>query len=144
MASANRVDIPHWKFPISIFSFNVLYITAGLVVLLCTACIDNKANDVDIKGYWEIAEAFRNEKPTLTLENAFIHIKTDSTLVTNLLRKEIESDYTRENSKISQLSPELIEYQILRLTNDSLELHTEIRGYDFNFILLKKDSITAE
>ena len=108
------------------------------------ACGEDKSAEVDIKGYWEIAEAFRNNKPTLTLENAYINIESDSTLTTNLLRKEIQSDYTRVNDKIRQSSPELIEYQILKLTKDSLELHTEIRGYDFNFILLKRDSITAE
>ena len=106
-------------------------------------CIEKSA-EVDIKGYWEIVKASRDNKSTSTLENAFINIDSDSTLITNLLRKEIQSSYVRDNDVIRQSSPELIEYQILNLTNDTLELHTEIRGYDFNFVLLKIDSLTAE
>ncbi len=144
MISINRVDVSRWKAPISIFILHRYVVGALVLVVATVACVEDKSTEVDIKGFWEIAEAFRNNKPTLTLENAFINIESDSTLTTNLLRKEVQSDYTRINDKIRQVSPEFIEYQIVKLTNDSLELHTEIRGYDFNFILLKRDSITAE
>lgn len=144
MISINRVNVSRWKIPISIFTLNIYVIGVLVIALALGSCVEDKSSEIDIKGYWEIAEAFRNNKPTLTLENAFINIESDSTLITNLLRKEVQSDYTRENDKIRQSSPELIEYQILKLSNDSLELQTEIRGYNFNFILLKRDSVTAE
>ena len=144
MISFNRVDGSRWNIPISSFAKYRLILAASLLLMvIMIGCIEKSA-EVDIKGYWEIVKASRDNKSTSTLENAFINIDSDSTLITNLLRKEIQSSYVRDNDVIRQSSPELIEYQILNLTNDTLELHTEIRGYDFNFVLLKIDSLTAE
>ncbi len=144
MISINRVDGSRWDIPISNFSLFSVLVAAGFMTVVATGCVEEKSAQIDIKGYWEIVEASRDHKPTSTLEKAFINIENDSTLITNLLRKEIQSPYVRDNDKIRQSSPEPIEYQILNLTNDTLELQTEIRGYDFNFILLKIDSLSAE
>ncbi len=145
MISIDRVDGSRWNIPISIFSkYRLIFACSLLLIVAMIGCIEDKSAEVDLKGYWEIVKASRNNKTTSTLENAFINIENDSTLSTNLLRKEIRSTYVRDNDKIRQSSPELIEYQILNLTDDTLELHTEIRGYDFNFVLLKIDSLSAE
>ena len=145
MISINRVDGSRWNIPISIFSkYRLIFACSLLLIVAMIGCIEDKSAEVDLKGYWEIVKASRDNKTTSTLENAFINIENDSTLSTNLLRKEIRSTYVRDNDKIRQSSPELIEYQILNLTDDTLELHTEIRGYDFNFVLLKIDSLSAE
>ena len=97
----------------------------------------------DITGYWELVEAQRNGKPTLTLENAFIHFIQDSVLETNLLRKTVQSSYLKLDNRIIQDYPERIEYEIQSQSNDSLYLQTEIRGYKFDFKLVYIDSLST-
>jgi len=105
MISIDRVDGSRWNIPISIFSKDRLFLAFSLLLMVAiVGCIEDKSSEIDIKGYWEIVSASRDNKTTSTLENAFINIESDSTLRTNLLRKEIQSSYVRDNDKIRHIS----------------------------------------
>ena len=145
MSTCNRVKVSRLLSPILTFSFIRLFVYASIVTVVSMSCKEEKKSDeFDLAGYWEIVKASRNNKPTLTLEKAHINFENDSTLSTNLLRKDIQSPYVREGNIIKQSSPELIEYEIVRLAEDSLQVHTVIRGYDFDLHLIKVDSLSDQ
>ena len=116
-----------------------------LLSLICfqSSCKKEGSIQVDIKGYWAVVEAERNGKPTLTLENAFIHFIQDSVLETNLLRSTVQSSFVQIDNRIIQDYPERIEYEIQLRSKDSLYLQTEIRGYEFDFTLVYIDSLST-
>ena len=103
---------------------------------------DIPKEEMDLLGYWQIVEAKRNNKLTLTLEDAYININSDSTLITNLLRRDMQSSYILEGQKLIQNEPMLIEYDIVDQKNDSLRLNTTIREYKFEFVLVRIDSLS--
>lgn len=112
-------------------------------LILVTSCETDASQTIDVNGYWEIVEAVRNGKPTLTLENAYIHFRPDSILETNLLRTVVESPYVQNGNSIIQESPRLIQYNIVSQSNDSLSLETEIQGYQFRFVMVYVDSLST-
>ena len=121
-----------------------LLILINVVLWALISCdpSDTRATNLPLSGYWEIVEASRDGRSTLTLEKAFIHFQSDSVLSTNLLRKEVSSSYERIDNKIIQENPERIEYDISYMTEDSLRLKSIIRGYNFNFSLVYIDSLS--
>lgn len=106
-----------------------------ICLFLLLSCQDSSDTHLSLLGKWKIDSAERNDKPTLTLEDAFIDFKNDSILTTNILRKEIDSPYTFKKKQIVQSRPMEIIYDINIHKEDSLILSSTIRGYNFRFFL---------
>jgi hypothetical protein len=93
-----------------------------------------------LHGRWEIAEAWRNAKPTETLVGTFYEFGNNGKMKTNLTETmmEEEFEYDLKNNVISQASkPEETLYQIEALSDSSLTLSTSIRNIPFRLRFFK-------
>lgn len=109
------------------------------VLILCTqiACTsDNKTNEADIVGQWNIAEATRNGKPTESLAKLFFEFQPDGKMRTNILGAATDASYKLSNNQVMQRESDMdIDYEVEQLTDSVLIMSTELRGYAFRFIL---------
>lgn len=93
-----------------------------------------------IQGKWELSKATRNGNIAPTLQGAFFEFMSDK-MTTNFTGSEETTDFSYSDGKLNQTGgANNIEYIIDLVTNDSLMLSTNIRGYDFKMLLLKNES----
>ncbi len=114
-----------------------------ILLVLLTSCQVDKTDHSLLQGRWNMVQAFREGRPTTTLKDAYFEFLGDSILKTNLLQEDLIFKYALDGQKISQKGQMNIDYQILQLTKDSMQLYARIKKYDFNFFLLK-DTLEAE
>ena len=115
--------------------------TCGLVIGLLACQQDTKLETENLSGEWTIVDASRSGRKTQTLNGAYYHFVTDSTMRTNLLGTDMESPYRLEENVILQTEPEEIRYVIEELTDTSLVLNTKIRDTEFNLIMRRSESV---
>lgn len=118
-----------------------------LMVIMCMACFPDTQEPSSLIGRWEVVQATRNNRPTSTLKDAFFDFKSDSIMVTNILREQMEFIYHREGDLIAQKGPMPIEYKLVELMEDSLVLTSTINNYYFEFFLKRHphaDSLKQE
>ncbi len=96
--------------------------------------------DTSLIGRWMMSEAIRNGRPTLTLEDAYFHFENDSMMRFNLLRSDEQVSYSYIDGVIRHEDPTPMEYQVLSLTDDTLQMTTQIRAYQFEFTLVRDTS----
>ncbi|WP_235295750.1 hypothetical protein [Portibacter marinus] len=117
-----------------------------VVIGLAYGCkSDNKSElNYELEGRWSIYEAYRDGDLTTTLEDGFFEFQ-DSQLVTNILGSPISGVYKLEQNAFNHNSALPATYQIKSYNQDSMELETEIRGFDFLFKLHKAlDTIPSD
>ena len=91
-----------------------------------------------VLGRWEIKEAYRNGRPTESLDDLFFEFKAEEKMATNLPVTEVpmEARYEVKKGKIEQAQGEItLVYQIESLTDSSMALITNFKGFDFRFVL---------
>lgn len=93
-------------------------------------------------GQYNVKEAFRNDKKTSSLNGAYYIIKEDS-IETNLSQTldSIKTGYKYKDNKISHSNPNALNFDVVNQSSDSLRLLTELRGFTFEIILLRADTI---
>ena len=92
-----------------------------------------------LAGRWDIKEAFRNDRPTESMEALFFEFKPNGKMITNLIGADIEASYELQDDKILQRKSELeADYVIEGFTDTTLTLSTTLRDYKFRFLLHKK------
>ncbi|MCY7329279.1 MAG: lipocalin family protein [Saprospiraceae bacterium] len=108
----------------------------ALTLSLLSSC-DNTANNKNsIVGYWQLTKGLRNRTETPTLQGVYYQFGADGKMQTNLpIGAEQPTDYTVQEDKIEQKSPQPINYHIQLLTDSILVLTTELRGIPFEFHL---------
>ncbi len=108
-----------------------------LTVLVFSCKKDNHLNNELLQGRWLVVEAYRNEALTKTLENAYFLFEDEHILSTNLLPDAERIGYIISKKSIIHQTPDQVEYQVTKLTADSLSLTTVISNNRFNLILIK-------
>jgi hypothetical protein len=120
----------------------VLYSLIG-VTLTLVACKKDKevAINYDLEGRWEVYEALRNNALTNTLEDGYF-IFEDSIMKTNIVGTEVEGKFSLVGDQFNHESALPVDYHIDYYGQDTLHLNTLIRGFQFDFKLLKvRDTI---
>ena len=114
----------------------VLFLVFG-VIYSCKP--EAKTNHAElILGRWDIQEATRNGKPTESLAELYFEFFEDGSMRTNLSGTAEQAKYEISDSKISQRdSPLEADYVIESLVDSTLLLSTELRGFNFRFLLVK-------
>jgi len=117
--------------------------TLCILVLGCKS--DNTVKkSYELEGKWDIYEAYRDGNLTTTLEDGFFEFQ-DSQMVTNILGSPIDGVYILDNKSIQHESSLSATYHISNYSSDSMELETEIRGFDFLFKLQRiADTIPSQ
>lgn len=110
---------------------------ALLLIAILSACTSDKKTATLLLGKWVLTEAKRNGNPTELLTGAYFEF-TDGKLKTNLLGEDAEADYTIDNGKIVQTTPQAITYDIEITPAQQLILRTTLRKSDFVLTLQKQ------
>lgn len=127
----------------------------SVILLVCVlgfaSCKEEKPLlDVDLPGKWKVYKAFRNDKPTRTLDGAYILFVDDISLKTNLdLNIEIGADpkkiynFTRQGAKLvlTDMEPQVI-LQLETTSLDSIALSTSLGVWDLDMHLVR-DTVPA-
>lgn len=105
---------------------------------------DNKATaNYELDGKWSIYEAYRDGDMTNTLEDGFFEFQ-DSQLITNILGSPISGAYQMMDGSFKHESSLPATYEIKEYSGDTMNIETEIRGFDFLFKLERMtDSIPS-
>lgn len=93
-------------------------------------------------GRYVVVGAKRNGKTTGTLNSGFYEIKNDSAF-TNLTQTldSIGTSFLLKNNQISHEDPSALNFIVSKMTSDTLELRTELKGFDFELYLVKASSL---
>ncbi len=93
-------------------------------------------------GQYNVTSAFRNGKSTSSLNGAY-YIIQDDRIKTNLSQTldSIETKYKYKDNKISHSDSNALNFDVVNQSSDSLRLLTELRGFTFEIILLRADTL---
>jgi hypothetical protein len=108
------------------------------VTLLTCGSEDEQLLREQLEGHWEIVSAKRNNRTTETLADLYFEFGPEEALETNLGGKPERGVFTLSDRQIQQ-SATTIEaaYDIVDISDTTLQLRTTIRGYRFDFQLRK-------
>ena len=120
------------------------YLLCFIVLFSLTACGgDAKPKKLPViekleDGRYQVLSATRNGKPTGTLSKAFYEIKKDS-VFTNLTKNldSIGTTFNYNNNKITHADANALNFVVSKMTSDSLQLNTELQGFQFEISLGK-------
>ncbi len=113
----------------------------ALSISLSTSCSPEGAEQDEelLYGRWEIQRASRNGQATESLQNLFFEFYEDGNMTTNLSGSAEQAQFEWNNGRINQVGGPLEPtYNVRSLTDSSLILNTELRGYDFRFELRRQ------
>ena len=120
----------------------ITYLLLALPLLTFFSCEDDSAQTAaqnQLVGRWELVEAYRNNQLTPSLENLYFEFTETDSMRTNLNngRTETVPYEVKEEQIVPEGSSLEAIYQIVSLTDSSLELSTNIGRFPFRFILRK-------
>ncbi len=116
--------------------FNPFIIVAFLLVVAACASEPKAVIEASqLVGRWEIEQATRAGKPTATLDQLFFVFSEDGTMETNLPTFEGQSAYKLNDNIVRQDGATEAKYTIESLNESQLILTTELRGFEFRFLL---------
>ena len=125
---------------------NINQLFLGMLLLLLVACgNDNSAAQQKemLLGRWDLMEGQRNGKVAESLRGTYFEFMEDDKMSTNLpIKGGMNSPYIIEDGVIVQtiINDLKINYTIVQLTEETLQLTTTLRGFDFVFDLAKMES----
>lgn len=92
-----------------------------------------------IKGNWLLKKAYRDRKESVGLENTFFEFNGAGAMTSNFnMDGKIDKySYTLEQDVIKQEGAENFVYHIYEISDSSLTLETQYRGFDFKLIMEK-------
>jgi len=125
-----------------------------LFTFLVAICLSSCGGDAKPKlppidkledGRYVVVSAKRSGTVTETLNSGFYEIKKDS-VFTNLSETmdSIGTTYILANNQISHKSPIALNFIVSKMTSDTLELNTELAGFDFELYLVKASNLEEE
>lgn len=90
-------------------------------------------------GKWELKQAFRNERPTESLDDLYMEFFENGQLKTNLMGTEEMYEFDYEKGKVIQKSIHIepVTYTIESISDSSLILTTSLKNYNFRFVMNK-------
>jgi len=118
----------------------LLLILSGLIVVSCKSDTIPPVAAENIQGHWEVIDAYRNKRQTKLLNRAYMII-TDSTFNTNIPPNEGEINYSYNANQLRLNDDENTSYKITSFSNDTMSIATEIKGFDFELTLARKNDV---
>lgn len=115
------------------------FIFLGLVALMFSCTWFGDKNAELITGRWELSQAFRNERPTESLDNLYMEFLSSGQLKTNLMGTDEVFEYQYLKGEIIQNSSnfEPLIYKIEAISDSNLILTTSLKNFKFRFVMTK-------
>ena len=115
------------------------FIFLSLMVLMFSCTWFGDKNAELILGRWELNQAFRNERPTESLDNLYMEFLSSGQLKTNLMGTDDTFEYKYLKGEIIQNSPnfEPLIYKIEAISDSNLILTTSLKNFKFRFVMTK-------
>lgn len=118
-----------------LFTF-LLVATALTSWMACTS--DPTFETDELLGRWEIELATRDGQATESLAELFFEFQEDNQLLTNLSSVPETYEYEVDGAVIRQRGGAMdVDYFVEELVDDQLTLTTELRNFNFRFVLHK-------
>jgi hypothetical protein len=116
----------------------ITHFLLSFALVSLVSCNGDESKKQSLNGHWELKYAELNGQPAPSLER--IHFDFDNgNLTTNF--NEATTDETTpfdlKEDKLTKNSQPKIEFNILTQTDSSLEMTTEMRGFDFKLVLTR-------
>ncbi len=115
------------KFTTCLLLFNSIFIIG---------CFSDSEKKVSLNGRWDIAYAELNGQPAPMLQGMYFQF--DEKNVTTNFNEATQPETTPfsfKDSKIIKESSPSVEFEVTNLSDTTLEMTTELRGYDFKLVL---------
>jgi hypothetical protein len=111
-----------------------------------SACEDDQVDQTaELVGRWEVIHAFRDQVPTESLTGLYYDFSAAGQLQTNMTGTEESYVYTLEDRQLAQREGGLdADYEVDKLSTDTLILRTELRRKKFRIILQRINSATPD
>ncbi|MCB9327844.1 MAG: hypothetical protein H6572_04085 [Lewinellaceae bacterium] len=87
-------------------------------------------------NHWVLKYAERNEKPTSTLQNAYINFESDSSLVSNVFSNENPIFYEIQSNELTIGHNKNFRLKIEEVTDTSLVISGQISKNDMKFVFI--------
>ncbi len=120
----------------------LLLISIGTVLYGCKSHPSEAGHD-QLMGRWELTHAAVDGKATDRLRSLYFVFLPDTSVQTNILGSETNFHFTYDEQQIEQWSDPSMIYQVLAMTDSTLDLQTEIRGKTFDIYLQRAKPKTA-
>lgn len=126
-----------------------MYLRLLIIFFVCiglSSCVGDKKQLPHIEkledGKYVVVGAKRNGKLTATLNSGFYEIKRDSAF-TNLTQTidSVGTTFIYKNNQIIHKDPQVLSFIVSKMTSDTLELNTELKGFEFELYLVKESTI---
>jgi hypothetical protein len=99
-------------------------------------CLSDSEKKVSLNGRWEMKYAELNGQPAPLLDRMYFQFdEKNVTTNFNEATQDETSPFLFKDSKIIQQSQPSIEFDVTTLSDTTLEMTTELRGYDFKLVL---------
>ena len=123
--------------------FSFFMVLLGITAAFSACTSDDKEQELrdQLAGRWEISQAFRNERPTTSLENLYFDFYGTDSLRTNLNNGRAEAmPYEIKDQTITPVGSQLdAAYTIQELSDTSLILISTINRLPFRFLLRRAE-----
>ena len=99
-------------------------------------CLSDSEKKVSLNGRWELTTAELNGQPAPLLEG--IYFQFDEKNVTTNFNEATQDETTPflfKDSKITKNTQPSVEFDVTNLSDSTLEMTTELKGYDFKLVL---------
>lgn len=114
----------------------------GLTLWVCTGACESQPEDTAaslrsrLVGRWDVREAIFQNRPTRRLDGAYLELRPDGTLFTNLSGSRQQGIWTLHEQTIEQHLPGLdATYQIVRIEDSLLLLHMQVHDVRYKLVL---------
>jgi hypothetical protein len=109
-----------------------------LTLVSLASCNSDEAKKMSLNGHWDLKYAELNGQPAPSLER--IHFDfNNGNLTTNFNEATTDetTSFVLKNEKLIKNSQPQIEFSIEKQTDSTLEMTTQMRGFDFKLVLVR-------
>lgn len=99
-------------------------------------CVSDSEKKVSLNGRWDMTYAELNGQPAPMLQGMYFQF--DEKNVTTNFNEATQPETTPfifKDAKIIKESDPSVEFEVINLSDTTLEMTTELRGYDFKLVL---------
>lgn len=117
----------------------VLILTGFAVSLF--SCVEDKEIVIDdLYGLWIVYDAKRNGNPAETVKGAQFDIRKSGEMTTDITGEEVVGDFSFEDGKIMHDTESALEYSVIDVNNDTMQLQFDIKGLKFQLDLARQQT----
>jgi hypothetical protein len=116
----------------------IIHITLCFTLIALVSCGNDASNKANLNGHWDLKYGELNGQPAPSLEHIHFDFNNGS-VTTNFNEATTDETTTFELKKetLIQNSQPKMEYTITNQTDSTLEMTTEMRGFDFKLVLTR-------